>query len=1672
MSDQPMPTSAPPSLPPTRFASVLALLRAVWRRVENILFGLVLLFIVLYFVLQLSVVQNWLASKATAYLSDELQTTVRVERIGFEFFDNLVLEGLYIQDLKGDTLLYAEKFVAGLNSNVFSVFQNKLEFNEISLTRARFQVRRGEGETVNTLQFLLDYFSGSKPKNPSPKPTRFQMRIQNLNLTDVVFLQDDVVRGKTMRFEIPKGNVRVNNFDLGAKIVDIRSVTLDNLAFTLLDVDSKPLPTNGKEQTANGKQPSDTLTSRPSPLAPAPLRFSIARFSLNNGRLDLDNFSRSPLMDGRPDVMDFDHMKVSDIDIQIDSVKFTDALDFTGRLRNLSAKEKSGFELTRSSADRVVVCDTLTALYGTTIQTPGSTLGDTVMLHYDTYRAYFHFNNEVRMDIRLKEGSKLRLGDISTFSEPVARNTFFVNNADRTADISGLVEGKVNKLNGRNLRIRVGEKAFMQGSFDGDDMARGNDVMRLRFDFDHLQSDFQTIKSIMPGFNPPSSFYRLGNIGFSGTYQLLFSTFHILKGDLLTDLGKGDVDMQLDLSEGRERATYGGKMNLRSFDLGTWTGNSNFGKTTFRFHIDDQSSGLTLPTIKAKFDGTIDTFVFRGYTYRNVVANGFFKEKTFDGTVGVKDPNIDFFFDGKIDMSDTVPEFIFKAQVNRLDLGALNLVNEDWVISCKVDQIKLNAREWRDVTGRAKIRDFLLIQDHDTHHRLDSITFVSDYAPSGSRYFGITTDIANAYVEGQFDMRTAGRHLQQLFARQHPDFARQLGLAPNDSLPLNDRYRVSAFIKNSQDFTRLISPDLGPLRNIRLEAEVDAPNGKTSLMLDVPRLTYANYFVDSVHFEWKSLGDQATYSLYIDTTLAGNQRIREIKLAGLFEANNLDFRITTRDTSTLVKGFSLGGRLSVADSLWQVQFSSSEIILFDRYWAIEDGNYLRFNQNHFETRDFEFFSGDQRILLDTFNQYRGLALVLSNFNLDFVNDLVGKKSFDCRGRIQSFDITIGDLYRLQNAKAYFETEEVLINGISYGAVNSYVEMAHLAAPLLWDVNVRYRVQRSNEKSPLRLRGAWLPKGDSTVYVRELDMKVRPGEFQTRVEADNFPLAVLETFIPGISKTDGRMAADVTLSGPFSRVNMQGYADIQKGQFQIDYLKSMFHIRNQRIALSEYRIWAEGDTIWDASVDRNMAIIHRGLTHNHFREWRLDCEIESKNDKFVILNTLPDDNELFYGKGVGKFKAAFTGTFVRTNIDITATTGDETRLFIPISSTADAKDVRFINFVDKTPKDTLARATAPKRITESELKGLNFDLNLTITDKAEVQLIFDEQAGDVIKGRGEGDIQIVINRQGEFKMYGNYFINRGEYLFTLLNFVNKPFVVTQGGSIAWYGDPFGAQINLDATYTENTAVYNFLSDELQLLEGTDDNLVNLARKSTRVVVTMHLTGDLMKPTISFNLDFPNLPGQLKNLADNKLRQLRQDPNELNRQVFGLVVIGSFLPGNSQAIQSSAYLTSAFNTLTQVFTNQLSNYLTGLATEWFGGTVSSIDFDIAYNDYQSALSAPSGGTGITQAGREVQVRLTSGFVNDRITIQFGSQFGLSRPGTNVQDGFLGEDITVEIQLTDNRQWRLKVYQRTEPDVGGGQRRARIGFGISFHRDYDNFDEMMSSLGNVLRKRRSGD
>jgi hypothetical protein len=1652
----------PSAQTPAAAQLVLRVLRGIWRRLENIVFGIVLLLIVLYFLLQMPVVQNWLVGKTTAFLSDELNTRVELRHVDIGFFDKVILEGFYLQDLQGDTLLYAGKLAVALESNFFSLLSNRLEISYLSLSKARFHIRRPEGSQDNNLQFLLDYFS--KPKDPDApsKPLKLKMRARHILLEDVDFLQKDEVKGKMMRCNVPNASIRLNNLDLAAKIVDLRSVAIEGLLFDIEGYPSKPLPPRENTSAPSAESPQKDSMARPEPL-----RFRIGQLDLRKCRFELDKYHVSPAKETLPEVMDFNHLNVQDIDFQAENIEFTDRLNFSGVLKNLSAREQNcGFELRGSYAGKVLVNDTITALYNTRINTAESSLGDTVMLHYASYRDYLHFNSSVSLDIRLAEGSKLRLGDIAAFSNPLGKNRFFSGNRDEVAQISGLVFGKVGKkLRGEKLRINLGQRIRMEGDFRGDGLTGDVDQSIIELRLDRLESDIETIGKIMPGFRPPANFYRLGHIGFSGDYQIFFGFSHILHGKVLTDIGGGDVDLNLDLKNGREKATYSGYLNMRDFDLATWTGNPKFGSTTFNLKIADGSSGLTLPAIKARLDGTVESFSYNGYDYRNVAMNGSFREFVFDGKLGIKDPNIDFSFDGTVNLKDTVPQFLFQTDIRRLATKALNLTEQDLVISGKVDRIRLSASNWDNLVGTVMLRDFLIIQDKQYRHEVDSLQFSSQFRPDGSRYVSINSDIADGFLEGDFDFKKVHQNLINTFSRYYPEFAARLGLPPADSSRSEDNYNLHFRVRDTRNLTRLFSNQLDTLREIVVDGEMNTAEGLSWLDVDIPQLRFGSIFLQNTHLGWQGKKDEGTLLLTIPQSKLSGTKLAPISLNGQLSGQSLHFKLSARenqDTTRILKGVNIDGVLSTWDSLWQVKFNASDIALFNDYWVMNEENYVRFGKDQFITKDFELFNEDQRILLDSFNLGRGLSLSLTNFDLRFVNRFLNPKKLRCRGKIFDFDVKINDIFRLEGINTYVATDTIFINDVPYGDITGNFEMADTRAPLWWKTFVNYENQR------LRVAGAWLPGGDSSRYVREVDLRVSPKEFQAQVDAERFPLSILQTFVPGISQTAGRFDANVRLGGPFSKVGMDGFVRIRSGQFQLDYLKTKYHIANQRIQLTNQRIWADGDTIWDDNTPRNMAVIRGGLSHNHFKNWRMDtCEVSSSSDNFLILNTNSKDNSLYYGRGAGKFRARFSGTFSRTNIQIDATTGKETRLYLPVTAAADAQEVKFIKLKPKAPPDEETPAVgSPPRGNIRELKGLNLEMNLSITDAAEVQLIFDEQAGDIIKGRGTGDIRLAITRAGEFLMYGNYVIKRGEYLFTLLNWINKPFTVREGGTINWYGDPYGAQISLDATYSENTPPFNFIRDEIQLLGGDDSDAARAAKKPTLTVVTMHLKGDLLKPAISFDLDFPIIINELKTLTDNKLRLLRQDQNELNRQVFGLVVVGSFLPSNSGFIQSSDYVTSAFNTLTQVLSNQFSNYLTGLASEWFGTSVSSIDFDIAYNEYQNALNNP--GQTLNQTGRELQIRLTSGFANDRVTVQVGSQFGIGRPGTTVQNGFLGEDVTVEIQLTENRQWRLKVYQRTEPDIAGGQRRARYGFGLSFRKEYDSFGELMSGLGGWFKKK----
>jgi hypothetical protein len=148
------------------------------------------------------------------------------------------------------------------------------------------------------------------------------------------------------------------------------------------------------------------------------------------------------------------------------------------------------------------------------------------------------------------------------------------------------------------------------------------------------------------------------------------------------------------------------------------------------------------------------------------------------------------------------------------------------------------------------------------------------------------------------------------------------------------------------------------------------------------------------------------------------------------------------------------------------------------------------------------------------------------------------------------------------------------------------------------------------------------------------------------------------------------------------------------------------------------------------------------------------------------------------------------------MEINMKTNGGTRFVIPLDGPSEMSNNEFIQFVSK---DTV------KKVKPISKSNISLDFNLEATSDAEVQLIFDEKSGDVIKARGDGNLNMKINSKGKFDMFGDYVLSTGDYLFTLENFVTKKFEIEKGSSIKWNGNVYKANIDIVANYKQRASI---------------------------------------------------------------------------------------------------------------------------------------------------------------------------------------------------------------------------------------------------------------------------
>lgn len=141
--------------------------------------------------MQLPTVQTWAAQRAAGYLSDRIGTKVEIKGVDIKFFDTVVLEGVYIEDQKKDTLLYTGKMFVSIKD--FSLSAGKFDLNKITLYNTTIGIKKYADEDGLNFQFIADAFKPTKKDTTPSKP--FVLTCQNITLVNNIFSYQ--IMGKT-----------------------------------------------------------------------------------------------------------------------------------------------------------------------------------------------------------------------------------------------------------------------------------------------------------------------------------------------------------------------------------------------------------------------------------------------------------------------------------------------------------------------------------------------------------------------------------------------------------------------------------------------------------------------------------------------------------------------------------------------------------------------------------------------------------------------------------------------------------------------------------------------------------------------------------------------------------------------------------------------------------------------------------------------------------------------------------------------------------------------------------------------------------------------------------------------------------------------------------------------------------------------------------------------------------------------------------------------------------------------------------------------------------------------------------------------------------------------------------------------------------------------------------
>ena len=1276
-------------------------------------------------------------------------------------------------------------------------------------------------------------------------------------------------------------------------------------------------------------------------------------------------------------------------------------------IKRLSLDEKvSGFSLKKMSL-KLVANSRQTSIDNFAIELPETSLKlDTIHLIYDSLKAFDRFTEQVRFSFRTLP-SQITLKDISPFLPALSH-------FKEPISLDMEVKGTVNQLTCSHLEITADNRQFrLKGDVALQDLSHPQDA----YVFGTLSELTATtrgvgflVRNLSHDYNGvPPVLERLGNVSFRGEVSGYFTDI-VTYGQLHTDLGGVNMDLKLSSDKSKGLFAYSGAVKTTDYKLGKLLANEQLGEITFNLDVHGRHVTDRLPVVELK--GLIASVDYSRYRYENITLDGEYKQGGFNGKVALDDPNGSIYLNGDVNVSSRIPTFNFQAIINKLRPHDLNLTSKypDTEFSLKL-RANFTGGSVDEMIGEINV-DSLEFMSPEKQYFMNNMNIRAS-KQNNENQLRLTSEFLTASVEGKFQYHTLPASILNIMRKYVPS----LILPPKKPIETHNNFQFDIHIYNTDILSTIFDIPLTVYTHSTLKGYFNDPLQRLRVEGYFPRLQYKNNFIESGMILCENPSDH----------IRARVRLTNLKKKG---AVNLSLDAQAKDdniSTTLNWGNSAAvtysGQLAAVAKFLRtegekpllkamVEVKPTDIILNDTLWQIHPSQVV-VDSGKVDVNNFYFSHQDRYVRINgrlSDNPQDSVKVDLKDINMGYVFDIASiSDDVNFEGDATGTAYASGVFKKpVMNTRLFIKNFS--LNQGRLGDLNIYGE---------WD----------NENRGIRLDASIKDISTTPSRVTGIIHPLKPESgLDLNIEANELNLKFLEHYMKSIANDiKGRATGKVHFYGKFKGLNLDG-AVMTDASMNFDILNTHFAIKDT-ILLAPTGLTFNNIHISD--MEGHSGRMNGYLHFQHFKNLNYRFEIQANN--MLVMNTKESTDMPFYGTVYGTGNALLTGNAIQgLDVNVAMTTNRNSIFTYINGSVASATSNQFIKFGDKTPRRTIQDSIQiisyyeqlqQKRQEAEEEQKTDIRLNILVdaTPDATMKIIMDPVAGDYISGKGTGNIRTEFYNKGDVKMFGSYQINQGVYKFSLQEVIRKDFVIKNGSTITFNGAPLDANLDIQASYTVNSASLNDLIPE--------ESSSIIQQPNVKVNCIMNLSGILVRPTIKLGIELPNERDEVQTLVRNYISTEEQ----MNMQILYLLGIGKFYTEDARNNQNS-------NVMSSVLSSTLSGQLNNALSQVF-----------ETNNWNIGTNLSTGDKGWTDM--EVEGILSGQLLNNRLLIN--GNFGY-RDNPMANTNFVG-DFEAEWLINRSGDIRLKAYNETNDRYYTKTNLTTQGVGIMYKKDFNKWSDL---------------